>query len=181
MFQPGSNQRDYTLCSQYDRALDLPEVPEVADLAPDADEAAQAARAAAIAAAEAAQAERDQKLKVARDRSEWATLIKPGGKPTVFTFRQIPRRSMNWLLAERERRNLSHVETIELMFRLAIAGVDNFGTFKAEINEDTGHRLLTLDSFDKLYEGLGPQLAARVVLELGSIVMAKTMRGVGPL
>jgi hypothetical protein len=172
MFALPSLQRDYVLCSQYDDALDLPAIP---DLAPDASADDTAAVAALVA-------DRDQKLKVARERGgdEWVKLTKPGKVPSRFTFRQVPRHSVNWLYGEVERRQLSHIETLELLFRLALKSVDGLGSY--EVRRDGGeHDLLSLDSLDTLY-GIGAGLGVKVVIELASIIALRTTRGgAGPL
>lgn len=168
MFRPGSLQTGYALCSQYDDALDLPVVPELPDDAePDA-----------VAARDAAQAERDKKLEVARDRGDFSTLVKPGKVATFWHFRQVPRRSLAWFFGERDRRQLSHLEAVELLFRIALRKVDHFGPYTPDFDGGE-HDLLTLESLDKLYEGLGP-LGSKVVVELGSLVMQRCLRGASP-
>lgn len=174
MFKPPSQQRDYTLCSQEDEALDLPVVPELQADATDEDRARVAA----------AVAERDQKIKVARERggNEWALLTKPGKMPTRFNFRQVPRHSINWWGSESEyssdnRRPLSHAEVLELLFRLALDSVDNLGSYKAEFVDHGPHRLLTIKSLNELYSSVG----ARVILQELASIVATRIGGMSPL
>ena len=173
MFSPPSLQRDYTLCSEHDDALDLPVVPVLADEAPPED----------VEHAKKLAEDRALKLKIARDKGEWSTLIKPGRTPARFHFRQLPRSSVHWWLGEIERHEWTHVESLELLFRLACKGIDCTG-IKAQFETDGGGReLLSVDTLDSLYrlngdDGTGP----RIVVELGSIVADKvTTRGVRPL
>ena len=156
-FAPPSLQRDYVLCSQYDDALDLPEVPELAEDAPAADRAH----------VEQLAADRAVRLKVARERGDWP--IKQGRNPTRFTFRPVPRHSINWWLGEVGRHKKNDLESLELMFRLAIKEVDNFGSFKAQHEEIDGHRLLTVESLNALYAA-GNGLGVKVVFELAEVV-----------
>lgn len=168
-----SNQSDYTLCSQYDPALDLPEIGELAE---DADEATIAAHRSAIA-------DRDQKLKAARERGgdEWVKLTKPGGNPTRFNFRQVPGPAVTWWHNEIQRRELNQAGATELMFRLALRSVDNLGTFKAHVSPNAdGHDILSLESLATIY-AVGDGIGRRVVFELGSIVLGKTVQRIGPL
>ena len=165
-FKPGSNQRDYTLCSQYDDALDLPEVPT---LAADAD-------AEAIAARDAIAKDRAHRLKVARETANFDTLIKPGKRPTFFHCRHIPGWAMDWWHGQ----NVGDVEKQALLFRLALKTIENLGDVKMVHGEQDGQRLLSTASLDALYS-IGDGLGRKVVGELAGIIAAKTFRGVDPL
>jgi hypothetical protein len=172
MFKPGSLQRDYTLCSEYDSALDLP---EVADLAEDASEESIAARNAAIE-------ERARRLRVARERGEWATIIKPGGKPTLFHFRHIPGSALDWWHGKSEQ--LGTIAGYALLFRLALKGVENLGSLEMKFDEIDGQRVLSDASIDQLYalqRADGTEIGRAIVGELGRVVAQKTFRGVSPL
>lgn len=168
-----SNQNDYTLCSQYDPALDVPQIGDPPD---ESDEEATLAFRARIA-------ERDEKMKPARERGgdQWVLLTKPGGSPTKFNFRQVPGPAVTWWHNEIQRKALNHASAVELMFRLAIKSVENLGTYKAEVvpNEE-GHQILTLDSLSTLY-AVGDGIGRRVVFELGSVVLGKTVQRITPL
>lgn len=166
MFKPGSNQKPYTLCSQYDDALDLH---EIADLPEGADQDTIDARNKAIT-------DRNQRLKVARERSDWTTLIKPGGRPSFFHFRHIPGSALDWWHGQ----DVGDVEKQALLFRLALTSVENLGDVKMR-HEDVGDvRILSAESLDYLY-AIGDGLGRKVVGELASLVATKTFRGVDPL
>ncbi len=169
-FKAGSLQRDYTLCSQYDDALELPVVPKLGDDASPED----------VKARDAVIAERAQKLKVARERNDWASIVKPGRVATIFHFRHIPGTALDWWQGQSEK--IGGIESHALLFRLALTKIENLGDFKAEPVEVDGHRMLSAKALDDLYaidsdSGLG----RRVVGELASLVAERTFRGVSPL
>lgn len=166
MFKPGSLQKDYTLISQYDDALDLP---DVQDLAADADQESVDAR-------DKSAADCAQRLKVARERSDWATLIKPGRRATLFHFRHIPGSALDWWHGQ----DVGDVEKQALLFRLALKSIENLGDVKMQHDEQDGQRLLSATSLDALY-AIGDGFGRKVVGELASIVASKTFRGVDPL
>lgn len=176
-FKTGSLQRDYTLCSQFDDALDLPDVPEERD-----DETEeQAVERKRIAA------ERAHKLKVARERSDWSSLVKPGHSPTMFHFRQIPGASIDWWHGQNEK--LGGVEGQTLLLRLALKSIQNLDGFDVKHDDVRDsmrqvHRLVSIDSLNKLYE-IGtagdPHIGRKIVGELAGVVAVKTFGGLLPL
>lgn len=170
MFKPGSLQRDYTLCSQYDGALDLPAFPD--ELPPDADADAKAQRDKIIK-------ERAEKLKAARDHNSWPTLVKPGSVATIFHFRHIPGSDVDWWHGQNEK--LGGVEGQALLFRLALKSVENLGALEIKHEEIDGHRLVSSATLDALYaiddnSGIG----RKVVGELAGIVAEKTFARLTP-
>lgn len=171
MFKGPSYQNDYSLCSAYDGALDLPDVPRIDRNTATSDE---------VAAADEIIKDRAAKLKTARDTGVFP--IKQGQKPTTFTFRQVPQSSANWWLGEIERNRWSEVEGYELLFRLAVKSVDNLGAVKLLFEDNAGHRLLTMGALNEIYalDG-GSGIGVRVVGELSQVVADRVLRGVSPL
>lgn len=169
MFKPASLQRDYTICSQYDSALDLPVVPEKRD-----DETAEDA---AIRAAVAT--ERAEKLRIARERSDWTAITRIGGKPTLFQCRHIPGSDVDWWHGQRER--LGDVESQALLFRLALNSIENFGGHEFKHEYIDGHRVAPASTLDILYaldENSG--IGRKVVGELAGVVAEKTFARLSP-
>jgi hypothetical protein len=174
MFAPASSQNDYTLVSALDPSLELPEIPTIADDA-SADD---------VTARDKIKTQRDHLLKVARDHGNWPAIVKPGQRPTMFTFRQIFGADLSWLQGEIDRRQLSPGESFELAFRLAFKSVDNFGAYRPQW--DVGDpSLLSKSSLEPFYS-IGrdikePQLGRVIIAELGMLVFNRAIRGVDPL
>ncbi len=171
MLRP-SLQRDYTLITQHDDALDLPVVPRLADDASDEDKAA----------AKVIADDRAHKLKVARETGDWKQLIRPGAKPTEFICRQLPGTALDWW----HDHNGGDMEKQALLLRLAIKSIKNLDFPEDIVQFETadGHRKLSADALDYLYS-LGteadPQLGRKIVGELAGLVFARAFRGLVPL
>ena len=174
-FAPPSLQKDYTLCSSLDPALDLPDLVELPDNASAED----------VATAKAITADRAQKLKVAAATGNWSAITKPGERPTEFSFRQIFGSALTWLSGQVERNRLSGDESFELAFRLALKDISNFGKVDLQREKLDGHLLVTQKSLESIY-AIGRDTAAAhlgrlIVLELGMLVFSRAIRGVDPL
>lgn len=107
MIKPASLVNDFTLIWSADPALDLPADP----------------------------VERARMLKVARETGDWP--LREGQQPTAFQFHDLTREEIGWWRGECESstihgRPLSDVESSDLLLRLAIRGIDNFGKVKIE-------------------------------------------------
>lgn len=175
MFKYPSLQREYTVCSSLDPALDLPMPPPLPDDASPEDKAHR----------DQLLEDRIQRYTVARDGGTWPAITKSGEKPTIFVFRSIHGTLWNWLQGEVERRQLTGNETCELAFRIALREIQNFGAFRLAHELVDGHGLATLESIQPLFD-LGrdagePQLGRAIVLELGAYVLERASKGVRPL
>ena len=109
MIKPPSLQTGFALVWSKDPALRLPENP---------DEAARA-------------------LKLATDTGNWTPLIAEGQQPSLFHFEALTRRELGWWDGERRHssiygRPLSPIEANDLLIRIALRRVDNFGDAKVE-------------------------------------------------
>lgn len=151
MFRPSSLVRDYTLISQYDPALKLPE---------DA-------------------TERAHVLKVARDQSDWKSLLVEGQSPTSFLCRQVSGTALDWWHDQKG----GDMYKQTLLLRLAIKSIDNLD---ADVKHDTedGHKKLSKETLDLIYAistDEDPQLGRKIVGELSGLIAARTFRGLVPL
>lgn len=171
MFKPLSNQREYSLVSEKDDALDLPAIPTLAD---DADADAIAAHAAAVK-------DRAQKLKNIRERSEWPTLIKPGYRASIFHFRQIPGSALDWWEGQREK--VGAIEAQALLFRLALIRVENLGGLEVKFEHIDDQKLVTREFLDALYslDGDPMGIGRSIIGELANVVVKRVFGGLGPL
>ncbi len=165
-FKPGSNQRDYTLCSQYDDALDLPELPALAE----------DASADAIAAHEAVLAERAHKLKVARETSNYDAIIKPGKRPAIFHMRNVSGTALDWWHGQPG----GFVQKRALLLRLALKMIEGFDAKLTYGETSDGDKLLSAESLNVIYAMEGGN-GRNVVVELAEEVAQRTFQGVGPL
>lgn len=164
---PPSLQREYTLCFSGDPALDLPELPEI-----DRDTAS----AAEIEAFDKIAADREVKLKAARDHGTWP--VRAGQRATLFRFRQVGGSAVRWWFGESQRQRMSAVEDIELMFRLALVGIDNIEGVTVRHDKSGKFPLVSVATMDEIYaSGAGPA----AVLELGTVVAERAIGGVPPL
>lgn len=167
MITPPSLQNEYTLCFSGDPALDLPEVPEI-----DRDTAG----AERVAEVDKLIAARDAKLKVARETGNWP--IRPGQRATLFRFKPVGGSAVRWWFGESQRQRLSAVEDIELMFRLALSGIDNVEGVTVRHDKSGKFPLVAISTMDEIYaSGAGPT----AVLELGTVVAERSIGGVPPL
>lgn len=156
---PPSLQREYTLCFSGDPALDLPEIP-----------------AEGTEGRDAVIEDRNHKLKVARETGNWP--IKPGQRATYFRFRQVGGSAVRWWFGESQRGQLSPLEDIELMFRLALVDVDNLDGVTVKHDDRGKFPLVTLKAMDEIYaSGAG----AACIYELGTVVAERALGGVPPL
>lgn len=171
MLRPPSLQAGFDLVFSGDPALDLPDVPKLDPATATADE---------LATRDHIAAERTQKLKVARERGNWAAITKPGQKPTVFKFEPVGGSAVRWWQGESERHRLTTMEDIELIFRLALVEVDCLGGFELKRDHSGKFPLVSVKSMDALYaaaDGAG----AALVMELGMLVVERALGGVPPL
>src|SRR5688500_3942678 len=104
MFQPPSLQKEYTLCSVLDPALELPVVPQIAE----------GASAADIDARDKIAEERGRVYRNAAAQGSWPSITKSGQSPTVFHFRPIHGAELTWLNAQT--RKLTDEQVYELAF-----------------------------------------------------------------
>ena len=165
-FKPGSNQRDSTLCSQYDEAIDLPEVPTLAD---DAD-------ADAIAARDAIAADRAHKLKVARETANYDAIVKQGKRPAIFHLRHVTGTALDWW----HHQPGGIVRKRALLLRLALKSIEGFDVKLVHDETDDGDKLLSAESLNAIYSMEGGR-GRDVVIELAEEVAQRTFQGVGPL
>jgi len=156
MFQPPSLQNEFSLVFSGDPALALPDDPD----------------------------NRTAKLRVAQETGVWRELLKPNELPTLFRFRSIHGAPLTWLQAETARKQRNQEEGFELVFRLALRGVDNLANYQPTFVHQDGQRLLDHESLDFIYSlgrNLGmPLLGRSIVLELAAIVLNRAVSGVPP-
>lgn len=152
MIKPPSLQADFTLIYSEDPALSLPE---------DADERARV-------------------LKTASETGHWPLI--DGEKPTLFHFHDLSRQEISWIYGEQGHssvygRPLSAPEFTDLIFRVAIRKVDNFGEHKiARARTTAGIWLADAKIVDVICRACGPG----PIVEFASIVL-KRAEGVRPL
>lgn len=175
MFQPVSQQKQYTLFSSFDPALDLPTVPRLDDDA-SADEKAERDKIAE---------ERVRKFETAIDGSNPSSVCKSGQSPSLFTCTPIHGVKSLWLIGEIRRRQLLEVELAALAFRLGVKKCDikgiDLGPDKFEVVD--GHHMMTQDALDQFYSigrDTDPSLGAAIVIEIGGLIWARA-QGVRPL
>lgn len=175
-FSPPSLQREYSLCSSLDPALDLPVIP---DLAPDAP-ASEVERVKRIVD------EYTTKLRNAQETGRWHEITKKGEDPTIFTFEQIHGTTWTWFKNECLRLGLQDEARLEFLFRVAIRRIAPFGNRKLEFDTIDGFQVAKRSSLEPLYD-LGrdskppePELGRMIVMELGGLVAMRS-RGLLPL
>lgn len=174
MFKPPSYQHDYTLCSAQDPALDLPDLPTLSEEPTDEERAA----------VKAILDENLRRYRVAYETGSWSDIVKPGQKPTIFTFRQVHGTQLTWFRNQCARLELNDEAQNELLFRLAWRKVENLGGFELELDRDNPE-LVSIKTMDLLYS-LGrtsnePGLGRSLMGELALWIRARTIRGVSPL
>lgn len=159
MLAAPSLQHPYTLCFSGDAALDLPALPAETD----------PGYAAAVAA-------RDLALKNARETGNWP--IRPGETPTIFRFKPVGGSAVRWWSGQSQRESLSALEDIELMFRLALDGIDGLPGVTVQHDKRGKFPLVTVATMDQIYaSGAGPA----AVVELGAYIAERSIGGVPPL
>jgi hypothetical protein len=152
MLAPPSLQSEYALVYSGDSALNLP-----------ADET-----------------ERANALRVARETGRWSAIQHAGQEPTAFVFRPIHGVARTWMANQARAKELTPDAVIELVFRLALVRVDNLPGLQLKHERVDGLPLLTLASMDQIYSlGVG-DLGRDVVIELGDVVLTRTLQGVPP-
>lgn len=171
-----SNQQDYVLCSEFDPALDLPEIPTLGE-DPSNEDKAEYQRVVE---------ERNRLINLAHATGNWRDITKPGEQPTMFKLRQVHGTALTWLQGEVNRQHLNADEAFELAFRLALRSIDNFGGLKLEFEQIAiGRKIVTRKSIEPIYN-IGrntnrPLLGRSIVLELGGAVWKRALEGVSPL
>jgi len=152
MLAPPSLQSEYALVYSGDPALNLP-----------ADET-----------------ERANALRIARETGRWASITHVGQEPTAFLFRPIHGVARTWMANQARAKELTPDAVIELVFRLALVRVDNLPGLQLKHERVDGLPLLTLASMDQLYSLGTGDLGRDVVIELGDVVLTRTLQGVPP-
>lgn len=161
MIKPASLVSEFSLIYSGDPALDLPAEPE----------------------------ERARVLKLAQETGKWPLV--EGQSPTVFHFKSITRTELGWLLGElqhstqpaHDRRPLSPLEFDDLVFRLAIRSIDNFGTHsgKADRKRYRGDiYLASTDLTDAIHAACG-ELGASILAEFSAHLIERAQGGIRPL
>ena len=154
MIKAPSIQHEFTLVFSGDPALSLPEDPD----------------------------ERARVLKVARETGNWAPLIIDGQQPTLFHFKDLTRSEFGWWDGERCHsarlgRPLGALEASDLVLRLALRTVDNFGKHKVSRKQHGPVWLADSDIINALNEeaGSGP------LVEFAEIVLERAASPIRPL
>jgi len=152
MLAPPSLQSEYALVYSGDPALNLP-----------ADET-----------------ERANALRISRETGRWASITHVGQEHTAFLFRPIHGVARTWMANQARAKELTPDAVIELVFRLALVRVDNLPGLQLKHERVDGLPLLTLASMDQLYSLGTGDLGRDVVIELGDVVLTRTLQGVPP-
>ncbi len=169
MLAAPSLQFEYTACFSGDPALDLPEIPDFDRSKATSDE---------LAAIEKLVSERVNKLRVAQQTGNWPAITKQGKQPTIFRFQPVGGSAVRWWMGQSMRERLTPVEDIELMFRLALVGVDNLDKVELKIDRSGKFPLVSTASMDQLY---ALPVGLELVMELGEYAARRATRGVDPL
>ena len=152
MIKPPSLIHEFSLVYSEDPALDLPSDP----------------------------AERERALKVARETGKWP--IREGQQPTMFHFRDLTREAIGWWRGECGHstalgRPLSDVEFNDLLVRIALRGIDNFGSLKVERKQvSKGIHLVNRDVIEAIYEA-----APRALGEFFDVIFVRMGERLRPL
>jgi len=150
MIKPPSIQSDYTLVYSGDPSLALP----------------------------TGEREREKALEVARETGQWAALIIDRESPTLFHVRPIFGRTLDWMISEIRRRQMSGAESAVLALKLGLRSVEGFGDHRVDFEHVEGHQIATDKIIDALYaiDGVGRD----IVQELGGVVLARALDGLRP-
>lgn len=121
--------------------------------------------------------ERGNALRVARETSDWSSLIKAGQSPTWFVFRWLPVATYQRWWDARERGVIGRHEAHSMLLLLALVDVENFGGVKLEKEYDDRFRDQRVkESFlDKLrtaVQALGAY-PDEIIIELATQVLAQ--------
>lgn len=174
MIKPPSLQREFTIIWSKDPALVPP--PETPD--ENADEAA-------LAAYKLALTDYERRLKVARETGEWAPMVREGHAPTAFHFMGLDREEGSWLYGESEyssihKRPLTRPEQFNLIVRIGIRGIDNFGDYSGRVVRNHlpngGPLACSHDIINAIYAATDADCINEFAVEL-----ARRLHGAGPL
>jgi len=154
MIKAPSITREFTLCWSGDPALALPEDAE----------------------------ERARVLKQARETGNWSPLIIEGQQPTLFHFKDLTRAEFGWWDGERSNsarlgRPLGALEASDLVLRLALRGVDNFGTHKVARKQHGAVWLCDVD----IINAISDQAGSGPLVEFAEIVLERAANPIRPL
>jgi len=149
-----SIQHEYTLVWSGDPALSLPE---------DAEEAARV-------------------LRLARETGDWSPLIIEGQQPTLFHLKDPTRTELAWWDGERSHsalleRPLSALEASDLILRIALRSVDNFGKHKVS-RKQYGAMWLADDA---IINAINAEAGPGPLVEFASIVLERAANPIRPL
>lgn len=158
MIKSPSLVNEYTLIYSGDPALSLPEDPT----------------------------ERERVLRVARETGDWKPILGGQGEPTLFHFRQLTRTDLGWLHGEGQHstehgRPLSPLEFNDLVIRLAIRSVDNFGSHKVERKQIKRDRWLATTDIVEAIHSEGGKLGAAILGEFSDFIIERAQGGIRPL
>jgi len=157
MIKAPSIQHEYSLIFSGDPALILPADPE----------------------------EKARLIRVAQETGDWKGLL-GDEQPTIFQFRNLSRTQLGWFEGERNScswlngRPLSGRESDDLMVRLALRGVENFGKHKVSFARINGQSIATSDIIDAIHDEANPHGEA-VIGELAGIVTERALQQIRPL
>lgn len=154
MIKAPSVQREYTLIWSGDPALSLPEDAQ----------------------------ERSRVLADARLTGNWAPLIADGQQPTLFHFKDLTRAEFGWWDGERSNsarlgRPLGVLEASDLVLRLALRSVDNFGSHKVTRKQFGPVWLCELD----IINAISDQAGSAPLVEFAEIVLERAANPIRPL
>jgi len=130
-------------------------------------------------------AEAARVLRIAQETGDWRSLT-GDETPTIFQFRNLSRTQLGWYEGERAScswlngRPLSGRESDDLIVRLALRGVTNFGTHKVTFQKINGQALACTDIIDAIHDEARPQGEA-VIGELAGIVAERALQQIRPL
>lgn len=156
MIKPPSLQSTYTLVWSNDPALELPD-----------DEA-----------------ERERVLHRARLTGEWPT--KAGHQPTLFHLRNLSRSDLNWIAGEQQMssehaRPLAGIEADDLIVRLALEKIVNFGSVAAKhVRVGSQKRVATHETIDAIFAAVGEQ-GSQLLAEFANHIVKRAQNQLDPL
>lgn len=158
MIKAPSLQSEYSLIFSGDPALILPEDP----------------------------AERTRVLSVAQQTGNWAALVAPGQVPTVFHFRNLEHSDIAWLDGEFQSstehgRPLGQIEYLTLAVRLALKGVENFGTHKVEHKPLGSQRKVATPAIVNAIYAAAGKLGAELITEFAVHIINRGSGQLDPL
>ena len=154
MIKAPSIQHEYTLVWSGDPALSLPEDPT----------------------------ERARVLDDVRLRGDWPSITVEGQQPTLFHFKDLTRAEFGWWDGERSNsarlgRPLGALEASDLVLRLALRSVDNFGTHKVTRKQ---HGQVWLCDVD-IINAINDQAGAAPLIEFAEIILERAANPIRPL